>query len=100
MDDTLPIPVIDESNPGHYLKRFTNLHTDCLAPVPSVKLAIELAADEEFDEGRVARIARECLIDPETVVMYVNHLKRVRANIAKGVEKAKITRARNKKKKI
>ena len=100
IDDTLPIPVIDESNPGHYLKRFTNLHTDRLAPVPSVQLAIELAADEEFDEERVAKIAHECMIKPDTVLMYVNHLKRVRSNILKGVEKAKITRAKNKKKKI
>ena len=90
--NTLPIPVKDKSNPGHYLQRLTNIHNDKLAPVPSVFLSKEYERNKKFSRSRIQRLAAECLLDEDTVKFYVNHLERCEANRKKGVEKAKKTR--------
>ena len=95
VDDVLPIPVIDEMDEtcdrrdgkcvGHYKRTLTHVGTDKLAPVPSVRLAKELAADDTFSQSRIAAIAKDCLLGPQTVEVYINHLKNVHANRMKGV---------------
>ena len=91
--NVLPIPVIDEENPGHYCKRFTNIQEDKFAPVPSEKLALEFAENNQFDKSRIKTLATECLLKEETVQFYIKHLERCYNNRMKGVKKAQKTRA-------
>ena len=105
----LPTPVIELQSPdgctcskcskacaGHY-KAGIPLDNDTIAPVPSVIIAKEVEKDSTFDTERIVSIARQCLVLPQTVQFYVNHLKQVKLNRARGVIKAQKTRKAKKK---
>ena len=105
----LPTPVIELQSPdgrtcskcpkacaGHY-KTGIPTDTDTIAPVPSVLIAEDVEKDPNFDAERIVSIARKCIVLPQTVQFYVNHLKQVKLNRARGVVKAQKTRMAKKK---
>ena len=100
----LPTPVIELRSPdglkcskcskvcaGHY-KAGIPTDSDTAAPVPSVLIAGEVEKDPNFDAERIVALARKCIVLPQTVQFYVNHLKQVKQNRERGVLKAQKTR--------
>ena len=67
-----------------------------VAPVPSELIEEEFIKNALFDGERLKEIAAKCLLLPQTVQFYVNHLKQVKINRERGVEKSKQTRLANK----
>lgn len=107
MMSTMPVPVAkpisamcgkcgEECN-GHYLSNPTCVAESIAAPVPSVTIAQEFAKNETLDTEKCQKIAKKVLIKMENVQHQWDHLKQVKINRAKGVEKAKKTRAAKKK---
>lgn len=106
----LPIPVVDVEPScgdtpckrcdktgchGHYKKTLPNID-DVAAPIPSVVIANEVAKSIHFDANRVKGIAEKCLLPPQTVQFYINHLMQVKKNRERGVQKSKETRRKKK----
>ena len=79
---------------GHYETELPQSNN--AAPVPLIRIAEELESNDDFDTRRFAEIGRECLVSPNTVEIYVNHLKQIKVNRMKGVEKARKTRENKK----
>ena len=101
IEDTLPVPIVmsdvcecKKNCNGHYERRFTRLADDIPAVVPSLFIESRFQEDPVLNDARLCRIARKCLLDPDSVGIYWNHLADVKRNRQKGVEKAKVTRAR------
>ena len=107
---TLPTPVVDvepssDDTPcvrcnetgcsGHYKKELPT-SDDIPAPIPSVVIANEVDENSNFDASRVKQIAKKCLLPPQTVLFYVNHLLQVKKNRERGIEKSKETRRKKK----
>ena len=67
-----------------------------VADVPTIRLAAEFAKDPNFDKVRYTALSKLCLIKPEEVEIYIQHLKQTKINRQRGVEKAKKTRAAKK----
>ena len=104
--DLLPIPEIDtQMNAncqqcqgacgGHYKSIPSPLSSVVPAPVPSELIKAEFENNNDIDEYE--RISRLCLVNPDIVKFYVDHLRTVKENRKRGVEKAKLTRAKKKK---
>ena len=100
----LPTPVIELVSPdgkscsrcdkacaGHY-KTEIPTKADTVAPIPSVLIAAEVEKDPLFNDQRIKAIARDCIVPPKTVLFYVNHLKQVKHNRARGAVKAAQTK--------
>ena len=82
---------------GHYFSNPTCVAESVASPVPSVTIAKEFAKNETLSTARCQKIAKKVLIKMENVQHQWDHLKQVKINRAKGVEKAKKTRAAKKK---
>ena len=84
---------------GHYSRNPCRV-VDCVAsPVPSIFIGEEFSANETLGEVKCQELAKKLLLKPEFVQHQWDHLKQVKQNRAKGVEKAKKTRAAKKKNK-
>ena len=63
-------------------------------PVPCVYLAAKL--NDAEDPGKMIQMAKECMMKAKDVELFWNHLKTVKHNRMRDVEKAKVTRAKKK----
>lgn len=77
--------------PGHYKKELPT-SSDVPAPIPSIVIVNEVDKSDQFSVDRYKQIARKCIVRPQTVQFYADHLKQVKLNRARGVEKARATR--------
>ena len=77
--------------PGHY-KYDIQGEAGNPAPVPSILIAAEVKQNAEFGMERYRTIAHRCIVRPQVVQFYVEHLKQVKLNRARGAEKGKRTR--------
>ena len=107
MVEVMPVPVSMPKCPkcpkcgdspcyGHYSSVPMRVADAVASPVPSITIAEEFAKNAELLPAARDRIAKEVLINPEFVTHQWNHLKQVKQNRLKGVEKAKKTRAAKK----
>ncbi len=106
--DVMPVPEIDvrPSNSscircgkkcdGHYKTDPSPLSSVVAAPVPSLLIKEELEKNENLNDNDFSRIGRSCLVSPDVVKFYVEHLKTVKLNRKKGAVKAQKTRAAKK----
>ena len=79
--------------PGHYLKEAVQGNP---APVPSVYLAAQFAKNSRADPSRLIEMSKVCMLKAQDVKFYWEHMTQVKKNRARGVEKAKKTRAKKK----
>ena len=84
---------------GHYSSEPTVLKKSKVAPVPSILIKKAFEKYENLSASLTEKLSTKALLDPEHVKFQWEHLKQVKANRAKGVEKAKKTRAMKKMKK-
>ena len=81
---------------GHYSQNPSRV-VDCDAsPVPSITIGEEFSANETLTEEKCQKLAKQLLLKPVFVQHHWAHLKQIKKNRAKGVEKAKKTRAAKK----
>ena len=81
---------------GHYSKLPTDVTKVESAPVPSVLISEEFSLNSVLTPSRTQLLATKAMVDPAHVSFQWKHLEQVKVNRAKGVEKAKKTRALNK----
>lgn len=69
--------------PSNILERFFNAYDGSVTSV---------------EEDQLNNLSKKCLLSPDDVKLWLGHLSQVAENRRKGVEKAKATRAKGKKK--
>ena len=112
-----PYPVADETRKGpgcencgdecsgHYvtdLTTYINLYSQGKAirsQPPSQILQDYNKKNENFSDHDIQNLARKCLLTPEEVKLWLEHLHQVAENRRKGAEKARVSRQRRDKKK-
>ena len=116
-----PYPVIDEKRSatdteckqcgnqyfGHYvtdLTEYVKLFSEgkAIRSLPPSQIIKEFHInhkDVSLSDAEIDKLARKCLLSPDDVKLWLGHLKEVDQNRKQGVEKAKITRQKNKRKK-
>lgn len=116
-----PYPIIDEKLSatgtecekcgkqcvGHYvtdLTEYVKLFSEgkairALPPSQIIKEFHMNNKDVSHSDAEIDKLARRCLLSPDDVKIWLDHLKQVDQNRKQGAEKAKVTRQKNKRKK-
>ena len=109
-----PYPVVDVRRPwggncdqcsgkctGHYVTNIGSLlqlHKDCQAvrSLPPSVISEEAYKDGVDTEEEKIQLARKCCLAVDDVSIWIDHIRRRDASRQKGVEKARVTRAKKK----
>ena len=104
MLEVLPVPLgmpalqpctkCEDSCYGHYQENPSEVATTGGSPVPSIFIREEFNKSDVLSEEKCENIAKSAFLNPEFVRHQWEHLKQIKRNRAKGVEKAKRTRAK------
>ena len=91
---------------GHYvtdLKEYVTLFSESkairsLPPSQIIQEYYRENKDVNHSDDDIDTLARRCLLSPDDVKLWLDHLKQVTQNRKQGAEKAKVTRQKNKSK--
>ena len=110
-----PYPVVEETRKGpgcencgdecsgHYvtdLTTYINLysHSKAVRSQPPRQILQDYRKTENFSDPDIQNQGRKCLLGPEEVKLWLEHLHQVEENRSRGAEKARVSRQRREKK--